>query len=67
MVCKLNIFILNHQLNAFHKFITKNSGAQIGTLELIANGITIWSLTGQQANSWLLATLKLQPGNYMVC
>ncbi len=41
-------------------------GTQIGTLELIANDIVLWSLTGRQSNQWLLAQVKLPIGNYLV-
>ena len=41
-------------------------GTQIGTLELIADSNTLWSLTGRQKKEWLLAQVKLPPGNYLV-
>jgi hypothetical protein len=41
-------------------------GSQVGSLELIVNNISIWNLTGQQENNWLLAEVKLPSGNYTV-
>lgn len=43
------------------------NGLQIGTLEVILNEIdVVWSLTGRQKNEWLLAEIKLPPGDYKV-
>jgi len=42
-------------------------GSQIGTLELVLNNSNVvWSLSGKQENSWLLAEVQLPAGNYLV-
>jgi hypothetical protein len=41
-------------------------GGNVGTFELIADSNVIWTLTGKQSNSWLLAEVQLPPGNYLV-
>lgn len=41
-------------------------GFQIGTLELLADDVVLWSLTGRQADQWRLAQVVLPDGKYEV-
>lgn len=62
--CKLSKNI-SVEIESNFEFWYFMSGRTIGTLELIIDGYeVIWSKTGSQKNEWLLAQVKLRPGEY---